>query len=204
MSLGSSLHQLHLFLPRGAFSLFARAIDHRHLDQSRNNEVCYSDIFPIACLPELVLYVFFNPKFKEDWKLLKRHVTKKSGSASVSISSQAGCVEQDFYYDCGMYSHLQGKLTVCDCCEAFLLDKASVLQTLNKITQLSCLDSGFLPKARRLLVRLCHAVRPLWLCRWRRFLCLRQFLTRFRLAEEPASIRVEDSLCALCLQSPKS
>uniref|UniRef100_A0A8C2NWM6 Leucine-rich repeat-containing G-protein coupled receptor 4 n=1 Tax=Capra hircus TaxID=9925 RepID=A0A8C2NWM6_CAPHI len=79
--------------------------------------------FPLPACLNPVLYVFFNPKFKEDWKLLKRHVTKKSGSASVSISSQAGCVEQDFYYDCGMYSHLQGNLTVCDCCEAFLLTK---------------------------------------------------------------------------------
>ena len=79
--------------------------------------------FPLPACLNPVLYVFFNPKFKEDWKLLKRHVSKKSGSASVSISSQAGCVEQDFYYDCGMYSHLQGNLTVCDCCEAFLLTK---------------------------------------------------------------------------------
>ncbi|XP_060032648.1 leucine-rich repeat-containing G-protein coupled receptor 4 isoform X2 [Erinaceus europaeus] len=79
--------------------------------------------FPLPACLNPVLYVFFNPKFKEDWKLLKRHITKKSGSVSVSISSQAGCVEQDFYYDCGMYSHLQGNLTVCDCCESFLLTK---------------------------------------------------------------------------------
>ncbi|XP_016061607.1 PREDICTED: leucine-rich repeat-containing G-protein coupled receptor 4, partial [Miniopterus natalensis] len=79
--------------------------------------------FPLPACLNPVLYVFFNPKFKEDWKLLKRHMTKKSGSVSVSISSQAGCVEQDFYYDCGMYSHLQGNLAVCDCCESFLLTK---------------------------------------------------------------------------------
>ncbi|TKC50453.1 hypothetical protein EI555_009939 [Monodon monoceros] len=79
--------------------------------------------FPLPACLNPVLYVFFNPKFKEDWKLLKRHITKKSGSVSVSVSSQAGCVEQDFYYDCGMYSHLQGNLTVCDCCESFLLTK---------------------------------------------------------------------------------
>ncbi|XP_006883835.1 PREDICTED: leucine-rich repeat-containing G-protein coupled receptor 4 [Elephantulus edwardii] len=79
--------------------------------------------FPLPTCLNPVLYVFFNPKFKEDWKLLKRRITKKSGSVSVSISSQGGCVEQDFYYDCGMYSHLQGNLTVCDCCESFLLTK---------------------------------------------------------------------------------
>uniref|UniRef100_A0A8C8ZU15 Leucine-rich repeat-containing G-protein coupled receptor 4 n=1 Tax=Prolemur simus TaxID=1328070 RepID=A0A8C8ZU15_PROSS len=79
--------------------------------------------FPLPACLNPVLYVFFNPKFKEDWKLLKRRVTKKNGSVSVSISSQGGCVEQDFYYDCGMYSHLQGNLTMCDCCESFLLTK---------------------------------------------------------------------------------
>lgn len=79
--------------------------------------------FPLPACLNPVLYIFFNPKFKEDWKLLKRHITKKSGSVSVSVSSQAGCMEQDFYYDCGMYSHLQGNLTVCDCCESFLLTK---------------------------------------------------------------------------------
>ncbi|XP_048216093.1 leucine-rich repeat-containing G-protein coupled receptor 4 [Perognathus longimembris pacificus] len=79
--------------------------------------------FPLPSCLNPVLYVFFNPKFKEDWKLLKHRVTKKSGSVSVSISSQGGCVEPDFYYDCGVYSHLQGNLTVCDCCESFLLTK---------------------------------------------------------------------------------
>uniref|UniRef100_A0ABI7XX51 Leucine-rich repeat-containing G-protein coupled receptor 4 n=1 Tax=Felis catus TaxID=9685 RepID=A0ABI7XX51_FELCA len=79
--------------------------------------------FPLPACLNPVLYVFFNPKFKDDWKSLKRHITKKSGSVSVSIGSQAGCVEQDFYYDCGMYSHLQGNLAVCDCCESFLLTK---------------------------------------------------------------------------------
>ncbi|KAB0350910.1 hypothetical protein FD754_015767 [Muntiacus muntjak] len=79
--------------------------------------------FPLPACLNPVLYVFFNPKFKEDWKLLKRHVARRSGSASLSIGSQAGCAEQDFYYDCSMYSHLQGNLAVCDCCEAFLLTK---------------------------------------------------------------------------------
>ncbi|XP_020833630.1 leucine-rich repeat-containing G-protein coupled receptor 4 isoform X1 [Phascolarctos cinereus] len=79
--------------------------------------------FPLPACLNPVLYVFFNPKFKEDWKLLRRHITRRNGSVAVSISSQGGCVTQDFYYDCGMYSHLQGNLTVCDCCESFLLTK---------------------------------------------------------------------------------
>uniref|UniRef100_A0A6I8PDQ9 Leucine-rich repeat-containing G-protein coupled receptor 4 n=1 Tax=Ornithorhynchus anatinus TaxID=9258 RepID=A0A6I8PDQ9_ORNAN len=79
--------------------------------------------FPLPACLNPVLYVFFNPKFKEDWKLLRRHITKRNGSVAVSINSHGGCVTQDFYYDCGMYSHLQGNLTVCDCCESFLLTK---------------------------------------------------------------------------------
>lgn len=187
------LHQLHLFLPRGVFAPLITAI-------SISPEIMKSVtliFFPLpACLNPVSLCLLFNPKFKEDWKLLKRHVTKKSWSASVSISSQAGCVEQDFYYDCGMYSHLQGNLTVCDCCEAFLLTKPVSCKHLIKSHSCPALTVA-LPKARRLLVRLCHESAPLWLCRWRRFLCLRQF-DQVQLAEEPASIRVGDSLwCAM-------
>uniref|UniRef100_A0A6I8Q341 Leucine-rich repeat-containing G-protein coupled receptor 4 n=1 Tax=Xenopus tropicalis TaxID=8364 RepID=A0A6I8Q341_XENTR len=74
-----------------------------------------------ACLNP-VLYVFFNPKFKEDWKLLRWRLTKRSGSVAVATNSQRGCVTQDFYYDFGMYSHLQGgNFAVCDYCESVLL-----------------------------------------------------------------------------------
>lgn len=80
--------------------------------------------FPLPACLNPVLYVFFNAAFREDWKLLKRQLAaRKGGSVSVAISSQARCVEQDFYYDCGVYSHLPGGLAVCDCCESFLLTK---------------------------------------------------------------------------------
>ncbi|KAM4722558.1 leucine-rich repeat-containing G-protein coupled receptor 4 [Rhinophrynus dorsalis] len=77
--------------------------------------------FPLPACLNPVLYVFFNPKFKEDWKLLRWHLTKRSGSAAVSANTQRGCVTQDLYYDFGLYSHLQGNFTVCDYCESFLL-----------------------------------------------------------------------------------
>ncbi|KYO21935.1 hypothetical protein Y1Q_0000589 [Alligator mississippiensis] len=69
------------------------------------------------------LYVFFNPKFKEDWKLLRRHMTKKNGAVAIAVNTQGGCMTQDFYYDCGMYTHLQGHLAMCECCESLLLSK---------------------------------------------------------------------------------
>uniref|UniRef100_A0A8C0G7F2 Leucine-rich repeat-containing G-protein coupled receptor 4 n=1 Tax=Chelonoidis abingdonii TaxID=106734 RepID=A0A8C0G7F2_CHEAB len=79
--------------------------------------------FPLPACLNPVLYVFFNPMFKEDWKSLRRHITKKNGAVAIAVNTQGGCVIQDFYYDCGMYSHLQGNLTMCECCESLLLSK---------------------------------------------------------------------------------
>ncbi|XP_039393527.1 leucine-rich repeat-containing G-protein coupled receptor 4 isoform X2 [Mauremys reevesii] len=79
--------------------------------------------FPLPACLNPVLYVFFNPMFKEDWKLLRRHITQKNGAVAIAVNTQGGCVTQDFYYDCGMYSHLQGNLTMCECCESLLLSK---------------------------------------------------------------------------------
>nr|XP_060621984.1 leucine-rich repeat-containing G-protein coupled receptor 4 isoform X2 [Anolis sagrei ordinatus] len=79
--------------------------------------------FPLPACLNPVLYVFFNPKFKEDWKLLIWHITKKNGTGTVAVNTQGGCGTQDFYYDCGMYTHLQGNLTMCECCESLLISK---------------------------------------------------------------------------------
>ncbi|KAG8438226.1 hypothetical protein GDO86_008788 [Hymenochirus boettgeri] len=77
--------------------------------------------FPLPACLNPVLYVFFNPRFKEDWKLLRWYLTKRSGSVDVPTNAQRGCVTQDYYYDFGMYSHLQGNFAVCDYCESFIL-----------------------------------------------------------------------------------
>ncbi|XP_063294637.1 leucine-rich repeat-containing G-protein coupled receptor 4 [Pelobates fuscus] len=77
--------------------------------------------FPLPACLNPVLYVFFNPKFKEDWKLLRWHLTKKSGSAAVATNTQRGCVTPDYFYDFGMYTHFEGNFAVCDYCESFIL-----------------------------------------------------------------------------------
>ncbi|XP_048340330.1 leucine-rich repeat-containing G-protein coupled receptor 4 [Sphaerodactylus townsendi] len=79
--------------------------------------------FPLPACLNPVLYVFFNPKFKEDWKLLRWHITKKNGTGTVTANAQGDCGTQDFYYDCGMYTHLQGNFTMCECCESLLISK---------------------------------------------------------------------------------
>ncbi|XP_061466572.1 leucine-rich repeat-containing G-protein coupled receptor 4 isoform X1 [Rhineura floridana] len=79
--------------------------------------------FPLPACLNPVLYIFFNPKFKEDWKLLRWHITKKSGTGTVAVNTQGGCGTHDFYYDCGMYTHLQGNLSMCECCESLLISK---------------------------------------------------------------------------------
>ncbi|XP_005995128.1 leucine-rich repeat-containing G-protein coupled receptor 4 isoform X3 [Latimeria chalumnae] len=88
--------------------------------------------FPLPACLNPVLYVFFNPKFKDDWKLLRQSIKGKDGTAAISLNTQSGCVTQDFYYDCGMYTHLQGNLAVCDCCESFLLTKPVTCKHLIK------------------------------------------------------------------------
>ncbi|KAM4617927.1 leucine-rich repeat-containing G-protein coupled receptor 4 [Discoglossus pictus] len=77
--------------------------------------------FPLPACLNPVLYVFFNPKFKEDWKSLRWRLTKRSGSVAVSTNVERGCVTQDYFYDLGMYSHLQGNFAMCDYCESLLL-----------------------------------------------------------------------------------
>ncbi|XP_053576365.1 leucine-rich repeat-containing G-protein coupled receptor 4 [Bombina bombina] len=77
--------------------------------------------FPLPACLNPVLYVFFNPKFKEDWKLLRWHLTKKTGSVAVATNAERGCIAQDYYYDFALYSHLQGNFPMCDYCESLLL-----------------------------------------------------------------------------------
>ncbi|CAK6449295.1 unnamed protein product [Pipistrellus nathusii] len=107
--------------------------------------------FPLPACLNPVLYVFFNPRFREDWKLLRRHLARKGGAVAVSIGSgsgQAGCSgDQDFYYDCsGVYSHLQGNLAVCDCCEAFLLTRPVACKHLIKSHSCPALAVGSCPR----------------------------------------------------------
>ncbi|XP_039580959.1 leucine-rich repeat-containing G-protein coupled receptor 4 [Passer montanus] len=79
--------------------------------------------FPLPACLNPVLYVFFNPKFKEDWKLLRRHLSRRSGAVAMAAGAQ-GDAAQDLYYDCGIYSHLQGgNVALCECCESLLLSK---------------------------------------------------------------------------------
>ncbi|XP_053305140.1 leucine-rich repeat-containing G-protein coupled receptor 4 [Spea bombifrons] len=102
--------------------------------------------FPLPACLNPVLYVFFNPKFKEDWKLLRWHLTKKSGSVTVSTNAQRGCVTQDFYYDFGMYTHLQGNFAVCDYCESCLLKISPTCKHL--IKSQSCPTLAVVPYQR--------------------------------------------------------
>lgn len=79
--------------------------------------------FPLPACLNPVLYVFFNPKFKEDWKLLKQYFKGKSKSKAIAVNTQSGCIVQDYYYDYGIYTDLQGNLALCECCDSFILTK---------------------------------------------------------------------------------
>ncbi|XP_048462953.1 leucine-rich repeat-containing G-protein coupled receptor 4 [Rhincodon typus] len=88
--------------------------------------------FPLPACLNPVLYVFFNPRFREDWNMLKWHPKQKDKSVAVTVNAQSSCVSPEFFYDCGVYTHLQGNLTVCDCCESLLLTKPSTCKHLVK------------------------------------------------------------------------
>ncbi|XP_078405673.1 leucine-rich repeat-containing G-protein coupled receptor 4 [Cetorhinus maximus] len=88
--------------------------------------------FPLPACLNPVLYVFFNPRFKEDWNMLKWRPKQKDKSVAVTVNTQSSCVTPEFFYDCGMYTHLQGNITVCDCCESLLLTKPSTCKHLVK------------------------------------------------------------------------
>ncbi|KAK6472936.1 leucine-rich repeat-containing G-protein coupled receptor 4-like [Huso huso] len=82
--------------------------------------------FPLPACLNPVLYIFFNPQFKEDWRRLKRCGRRTDGkSVGTGAGRQNRCsAGQDFYYDCDVYAQLQGgNLAVCDCCESYLLAK---------------------------------------------------------------------------------
>nr|XP_015194162.1 PREDICTED: leucine-rich repeat-containing G-protein coupled receptor 4 [Lepisosteus oculatus] len=95
-----------------------------------------------ACLNP-VLYAFFNPQFKEDWRQIRlcgrwREAKPNAGTAaavaagSAAAGLQTGHISPDFYYDCGVYSPLQDNLAVCDCCESLLLAKPVACKHLVK------------------------------------------------------------------------
>ncbi|XP_078271607.1 leucine-rich repeat-containing G-protein coupled receptor 4 isoform X1 [Rhinoraja longicauda] len=88
--------------------------------------------FPLPACLNPVLYVFFNPRFKEDWNMLRWRPKQKDKSIAVTMNYQSRCVTPEFFYECGMYSHLHGNLTVCDCCESLLLTKPSTCKHLVK------------------------------------------------------------------------
>ncbi|MBN3300925.1 LGR4 protein, partial [Amia calva] len=55
--------------------------------------------------------------------------------------------QSDFYYDCGVYSQLQGNLAVCDCCESFLLSKRAPCKHLVKSHSCPALAAVPCPRA---------------------------------------------------------
>ncbi|XP_059831981.1 leucine-rich repeat-containing G-protein coupled receptor 4 isoform X2 [Hypanus sabinus] len=88
--------------------------------------------FPLPACLNPVLYVFFNPRFKQDWNMLKWRPKQKDKSIAATMNSQNSCMTPEYYYDCGMYTDLHGNLTVCDCCESLLLTRPSTCKHLVK------------------------------------------------------------------------
>ncbi|KAG7468345.1 hypothetical protein MATL_G00141920 [Megalops atlanticus] len=93
--------------------------------------------FPLPACLNPVLYVFFNPHFKEDWQRLRRLGCSWREAKTVVVGAVGGVTQEgrptpEFSYDCSVYSQLQGNLAICDCCESILLTKPSACKHLVK------------------------------------------------------------------------
>ncbi|KAM8807814.1 leucine-rich repeat-containing G-protein coupled receptor 4 [Eudromia elegans] len=84
--------------------------------------------FPLPACLNPVLYVFFNPTFKEDWKALRRLASGKAGAAAAvaaGTSAPGARAPPAFYYECGAYA--RGAAAACECCEALLVARPAPL-----------------------------------------------------------------------------
>ncbi|XP_035274080.1 leucine-rich repeat-containing G-protein coupled receptor 4 [Anguilla anguilla] len=96
--------------------------------------------FPLPACLNPVLYVFFNPHFREDWRRLRRlgcggrgaEAGLGAGPGPGGGAAQQGRAVRELPYDCGAYSQLQGDLALCSCCESVLLAKPSACRHLVK------------------------------------------------------------------------
>ncbi|KAJ8334036.1 hypothetical protein SKAU_G00413550 [Synaphobranchus kaupii] len=91
--------------------------------------------FPLPACLNPVLYVFFNPHFREDWRRLRRLGCAGRGAepeAAQQGAAQQGRAPHELAYDCRAYSQLQGNLALCSCCESMLLAKPSACRHLVK------------------------------------------------------------------------
>uniref|UniRef100_A0A3B3R908 Leucine-rich repeat-containing G-protein coupled receptor 4 n=1 Tax=Paramormyrops kingsleyae TaxID=1676925 RepID=A0A3B3R908_9TELE len=93
--------------------------------------------FPLPACLNPILYIFFNPHFKEDWCRLRwcgrgrpwTAVTSKENSGACDSSGEKTC-------DCRIYSHFQGHRALCECCESVMFTKRLACRHL--IRSLSC------------------------------------------------------------------
>ncbi|KAJ8394911.1 hypothetical protein AAFF_G00040340 [Aldrovandia affinis] len=111
--------------------------------------------FPLPACLNPVLYIFFNPAFREDWQRLRRLGCGRRGAGPGVVGAgpvtgggaQQGRAPQELTYDCRAYSQLHGNLALCSCCEAVLLAKPSTCRHLAKWHSCPALAGGSCQRA---------------------------------------------------------
>ncbi|XP_070985299.1 leucine-rich repeat-containing G-protein coupled receptor 4-like isoform X1 [Oncorhynchus clarkii lewisi] len=87
--------------------------------------------FPLPACLNPVLYVFFNPAFREDWLRLRGHGAVARGVKAGQCAGGSGVVDGDgdsstrLGYDCGVYFQLCGETGMCERCQAALHARTS-------------------------------------------------------------------------------
>uniref|UniRef100_A0A8C9RS03 Leucine-rich repeat-containing G-protein coupled receptor 4 n=1 Tax=Scleropages formosus TaxID=113540 RepID=A0A8C9RS03_SCLFO len=85
-------------------------------------------LFPLPACLNPVLYIFFNPRFREDWRRLRSCRSRRAGAARVGIPD--GDISPEMSGDCTTYSQLRAGLALCDCCEPVVLTTPSICKHL--------------------------------------------------------------------------
>ncbi|KAL4622869.1 leucine-rich repeat-containing G-protein coupled receptor 4-like isoform X1 [Arapaima gigas] len=96
--------------------------------------------FPLPACLNPVLYIFFSPRFKEDWHRLQSCGSRKAGISRVG--DPAGDSGPEASGDCRTYSQLGGGPALCECCKPMLLTTPSICRHLVRSHSCPALPGG--------------------------------------------------------------
>ncbi|KAG9352703.1 hypothetical protein JZ751_021117, partial [Albula glossodonta] len=106
--------------------------------------------FPLPACLNPVLYVFFNPAFRQDWQRLRQRGCGCRGAGPAASAAgggaQMGGAAQELAYDCQAYSDVHGNLPLCSCCQSPLLSKPSACRHTMKWHSCPALAGGACPQ----------------------------------------------------------
>ncbi|XP_023680297.2 leucine-rich repeat-containing G-protein coupled receptor 4-like [Paramormyrops kingsleyae] len=103
--------------------------------------------FPLPACLNPVLYIFFNPYFREDWRRLRGRSSARAEAAGPgpvrrATQDEGSGASHGVACECGLYSELQAGLALCDCCESVLLSAPPICKHLIRSHSCPALAGG--------------------------------------------------------------